>query len=63
MGRNGKEEYDESSKANLIHRKVKFAIQSPRGGGQPNDREATCVTEASRVKRREGEREGVGDVE
>lgn len=55
MGRNGKGEYDESSEADLIHRKVKFAIQSPRGGGgnQTNDRKATCATEASRVKKQE----------
>jgi len=31
MGRNGREEYDESSEANLINRRVKIAIQSPRG--------------------------------
>ena len=31
MGRNGREEYDESSEANLINRRVKIAIQSSRG--------------------------------
>ena len=31
VGRNGKEEYDESSEANLINRRVKIAIQSSRG--------------------------------
>ena len=45
MGRNGKEECDESSKANLINRRVKFAIQPPREGDQTYDRGATWATE------------------
>jgi hypothetical protein len=50
-GRNGKEEYDESSEANLINRRVKIAIQPPREGDQTNDRTATWVTEVRRVKK------------
>jgi len=50
MGRNGREEYDESSEANLINRRVKIAIQSPRGVTKR-------MTEAGRVKREGGEEE------
>ena len=57
MGRNGKEEYDESSEANLINRRVKFAIQSTREGYQTNDRRGTWATEMGRVKRERGEEE------
>jgi len=56
MGRNGKEEYDESSEANLINRWAKFAIQPPGEGDQIDDRRATRVTKVRFVKR-SGERE------
>ena len=51
MGRNGKEECDESSEAILINRMVKIAIQLPREDDQTNDRGAAWVTEVRGAKK------------
>jgi hypothetical protein len=51
VGRNGKEERDESSEVNLINRKVKIVIQKPR---EDDNRGETWVTKVVRVKKERG---------
>ena len=51
MGRNGKDECDESSEVNLIDRKAKIVTQKPR---ESDKRGGTWVTKLVRAKKKRG---------